>query len=182
MNSKDKGNEFERAIAKKLSWWISNGSRGDLFWRTQNSGGRFTTATKQNNLLLSNQAGDISSTNSMSEPFIKYFVVECKFYKQLDFFNIVKNVGNIYIFWNKLCRSCDVINKNPILICKQNHMPILLCMNNKGKNLFEKLYNICFICSFPKIDMFVYLFDEIIKLNPDILMNHLCDMFPKIRV
>ena len=44
---KQKGGEYERTVCKKLSLWVSNGTRDDIFWRSAMSGGRATLQRKK---------------------------------------------------------------------------------------------------------------------------------------
>lgn len=75
MNTKAKGNKFERDFCKQLSqWW---GQSDDLFWRTANSGGRATSRRKQNKETR-NSYGDIQSTDQSSQPFTDLIVIEIK--------------------------------------------------------------------------------------------------------
>ncbi len=74
-NPKCKGSQFERDIAKKLSLWVSNGERDDIFWRTASSGGRFT---QNKNKTLANSAGDVSYLDEIGKPLLDRFIIECK--------------------------------------------------------------------------------------------------------
>lgn len=72
-----KGGSFEREIAKALSLWWSEGERDDIFYRSQASGGRFTSRRKTGKDTAL-QGGDITCSDPIGEPLIKEFTIECK--------------------------------------------------------------------------------------------------------
>jgi hypothetical protein len=86
-NSKNKGNSFERQIAKQLSLFLSKGERDDLVWRNTSSGARFTNRFKKG-MQTENQSGDISYTHELSIPFFTKFNVECKAYQDIKLWSI----------------------------------------------------------------------------------------------
>jgi hypothetical protein len=74
---KSKGNSFEREICKALSLWWTEGKRDDVFWRSQNSGGR-ATSRKKGGKHTAGQFGDVSATESLAEPLTQFFTIELK--------------------------------------------------------------------------------------------------------
>jgi len=72
-----KGAEFERKISKQLSLWWSNGERDDIFWRSQQSGGRATIRRKKE-LTTANQEGDLTAMHPMGQPLIDLISIELK--------------------------------------------------------------------------------------------------------
>lgn len=76
-NSKAKANSFERQLCRELSLWWSDGASEDVFWRSQNSGGRATTRSKKGKT-LEGQYGDICATDESGKDFLKVFTVEVK--------------------------------------------------------------------------------------------------------
>lgn len=137
MNSKAKGNSFERQISKDLSLWWSDGEKDDLFWRTQNSGGRFTIRMKDG-LQTTGQSSDITSTNSESELFTKKFSIECKNYKNVDLWNLFEENGDLIKWWNDLENICILEKLNPLLIVHANYKPTIILCNHFMKNLLNK--------------------------------------------
>lgn len=128
VRGKQKGNEFERVVSKKLSLWLTN--REDSMWRTQNSGGRFTTRYKHHKETL-NQEGDITSTSSETEFFSDLFYVECKCYKDIELWSIYSGKGLLINWCIEYLKRSEEINKILFLIVKQNHKPILLITLSK---------------------------------------------------
>jgi len=123
VNGKQKGNGFERLISKEISMCLTG--RDDMMWRTQNSGGRFTTRAKAGKETL-NQEGDIAATSSETEWFSNMFYVECKHYKDINLWSMITGKG-ILIDWIKdyLDRSKHC-NKLLFLVIRQNNKPIVL--------------------------------------------------------
>lgn len=72
-----KGPAFERAIAKQLSFWWSEGESDDLFWRTQSSGARATQRTKKGKR-TDGQYGDICATCPEAKPLLDLFTISIK--------------------------------------------------------------------------------------------------------
>lgn len=72
-----KGADFERSLAKRLSLWWTKGERDDIFWRSQQSGGRATQRKKQGKA-TANQEGDLTVMDAAGQPFIDKIVVEAK--------------------------------------------------------------------------------------------------------
>ena len=75
--STQKGAAFERKACKALSLWWTVGKRDDIFWRTQCSGGRFTTRKKAG-LDTAGQQGDVAATDEEGLPFLGRYTVELK--------------------------------------------------------------------------------------------------------
>src|SRR5258708_22112886 len=99
-----KGAEFERLVCKGFSRWMSP-ARDDLFWRTSLSGGRATLAKKGGRMNKS-QMGDICSVDTEGQWLIDNFLIECKFYRDLNIeTGILNRRGLLYDFWRKLYRQ-----------------------------------------------------------------------------
>lgn len=161
---KQKGAQFERDVCKDLSLWISKGKRKDLFWRSAMSGGRATLAKKKGEK-LKNQAGDITAIDPKGNILTNIFMVECKFYKSLNIEAlIIKNKGKLIQFWDKAVLEANAYKKLPLLICKQNRLPALLCVNKKGMDFFikRKNTNINHIYLF-KNKLHIFIFEEFLK-------------------
>ena len=164
--SNDKGSAFERQVCKKLSLWVSNGQRDDLFWRTSQSGGRATIGL-QSGTKRSAQAGDIGVIDSLGQDLIHRYVVECKHYESLDLHRLpMGSGGRFFKFWNEACEDARNHSKLPILIAKQNFLPTLLAVDAKGqksanqalrpRKAIYKLYS-------PVQGCYIYDFEEFLK-------------------
>ena len=74
----NKGTPFEREICKLLSLWWSGGTRDDIFWRTDNSGGRAKFRKRRQNKDTYGQSGDIQAVDPIGQPLLDAFTCELK--------------------------------------------------------------------------------------------------------
>lgn len=74
-----KGSAFEREIAKRLSlWWTQEDNpRDDVFWRTDNSGGRATSRGGKGRK-TANSHGDIMYLDPIGKPLLDLITFEVK--------------------------------------------------------------------------------------------------------
>lgn len=72
-----KGGSMERAFAKQLSLWWSDGQHDDWFWRTAGSGGRATNRGKKGQSTV-NAAGDIGAMCGEAQRLLNVVTIECK--------------------------------------------------------------------------------------------------------
>lgn len=112
VNSKNKGNRFEREICKVFKKWT-----GYEFSRVPASGG-----------LRWKKADNITSDVICTDPKHAHrfqFSVECKNYKDLKFDHLLleKKSCKIFQFWQQVTSDAKRANKLPMLIMKYNGMP-----------------------------------------------------------
>ena len=130
---KHKGGEFEREVCRKLSMWVSKGQNQDVFWRSAMSGGRATVARKRG-VMLNRQAGDICAVAPEGHVFTNEFYLETKHYKDLQIASfLLQDVGRLAKFWRETEAHAKAYNKAPILIAKQNFVPVLFIANYNAK-------------------------------------------------
>lgn len=160
-----KGGGFERKTAKRLSLWISHGERDDLLWRTAMSGGRATLQGKKG-LRSKAQEGDLGAIDPLGNRFTRKFMVECKFYKDLDIDAFVlTGRGNLAKFWRKHMRQAMAVEKSPILIARQNGKPTMMIFADGiaappvPHRVIEPLAEIF------RASALVYAFDEFMKID-----------------
>jgi len=168
MNSKTKGNNFEREICKKLSLWLSYGKDDDLFWRTSSSGGRFTQRLKKG-LNTKNQAGDITSTSPQSDFFSRKYLIECKCYKDINIwslFNDMEIKNSVSWWWNVNNSKAIEINKVLILIIRQNFKKDIMLTGNEFPDIIQP------IAYFFVKKIKVYDFNSIIQSDPSIFLEN----------
>ena len=123
-----KGAQFERDICKKLSTWVSNGKRDDVFWRSAMSGGRATVGQKTG-IKRDSQVGDISSIDPLGTDLLKTFYIECKFYQDFHWAAyMLKQSGTLHKIWVDLCKRAfdPIVDKIPMLVGKQNKYPAFI--------------------------------------------------------
>ena len=163
-NTKRKGSNFEREIAKILSeWWNYNlYKKGNLvFWRTHASG-----KIKNHS---STQFGDITYIHPDGKDFIDLFVIECKRTKRYNILGILANDKSIpMIEWLKKLKSeATQCNKFGMLIFKFDRYPIMIaldaCISKKLCSL-SKDFNNKRVMRLYKPHVFdLYLFDDFLK-------------------
>lgn len=153
-NSKAKGSEFERVVCRQLSLWLSRGLRDDLFWRSAASGARATVRFRKG---FSNrtQTGDISAIDPQGSRLTDRFMVECKFYRDLNLkglFDKDKKEG-FSSFWDKCQQDAEKASKLPMLVAKQNQARALVGLNLNGWLVFFPNGEEECIAKFPQHDL-----------------------------
>lgn len=164
VNGKAKGNQFERDQCRRLSTWISNGTRDDLLWRSNSSGGQFTQLNKRKTKEVfyectcddsngcvcvdekgrpyqpkfESQAGDIVSIDPLSKPFMDLFTVELKTYNSLELQGLLYlGKYKITAFWKVHVALAKKVQKIPMLIGKELRKPVLILLPPKAINVFK---------------------------------------------
>jgi hypothetical protein len=141
-SGKQKGSAFERAVCKDLSLWVSKGNDENVFWRSAMSGGRATVQNKRG-VTNKSQSGDISAVSEEGYPYTDKYYFECKFYKTLNVKSLVYNKqlkNSILDFWCTNLIKAKEVNKELILIAKENNNPTLFCVQKNSK-LWSLLYD-----------------------------------------
>lgn len=161
--SKQKGAEFERLVCKALSRWVSRGRKEDIFWRSAMSGGRATVQSKAGQLLKA-QCGDISAISKEGFLLTNAFFIECKFYKDLGLGNaLIGRPSALVTFFNEAFTQAAVYKKTPLLICKQNGKPVLVCTSFIGSNQLK--FPVISEIKLPSfLRMRIGLFDTLLKI------------------
>lgn len=176
MNGKIKGSQFEREICKQLSLWISYDERDDIFWRSAMSGGRTTVGLKKG-IVRKTQGGDITAIDPIGNKLTDKFIVECKYYRNIHLesmlFGVPKN-NSIYEFWMKLNMQAVPVNKEPLLIIKQNNSHKLMGIrNNELSKTLKESYGIRPIAVFSNLlpNLNLYIFEYIMDTVDPIILN-----------
>lgn len=112
INSRSKGNRFERNTAKWLSEWT-----GYEFGRVPGSGSLRWKKTD-------NITGDITCTDDKHARRFP-FSVECKNHKDIRFEHVLLQTKSckIHEFWSQATNDASRANKIPLLIMRYNSMP-----------------------------------------------------------
>lgn len=127
---KAKGAGFERDVCKRLSLWVSGGTKEDCFWRSAMSGGRATVGARKGKD-LARQAGDITAVAPEGHSLTDRYYVECKHVRnlQIDRF-IVTGTGNLAKFWATAQKEADRYGRVPMIIARQNMLPTILLVGS----------------------------------------------------
>lgn len=89
------------------------------------SGGRATVGRKRGELLR--VAGDICAVTPEGHALTDRYYIECKSYKDLDIEAfLVKRAGKLWSFWKECVSQAQHYEKTPMLIAKQNMLPIIV--------------------------------------------------------
>lgn len=165
MNSKRKGNSFEIEVSKRLSLWLTDNDRDDIFWRSINSGALQTIRESG----MENHAGDIASVHSLGDKFISKCVLECKSYKDVCLWSMISTPNsdgdNIIGWWNKHLGVSRSVNRHPILIVKQNYKPIMFfCSYVFGQSIIDT-FSVNPVLIIPTKKCWVFLFTDILSIE-----------------
>jgi hypothetical protein len=177
MSKSSKGGQWERDIAKILTFWLTGQNKEYYFWRSPGSGS-IATNTGTNPSLH----GDIIPVKPEAEFFCNIFLCECKNgYKEASLNKHLKynKSDPIKSFWEQCVEDAQNSNKYPMLIFKKKGYPtpwlgITYEIYNKiNKYLKELRYiHLCWAEELPDIYFFEYkeFFDII---SPDIIKEHI---------
>lgn len=139
-----KGSQFERDIAKMLSRWWTDGKRDDVFWRSQQSGGRATQRAKSG-LDTANQQGDLQAMDSIGQPFIDRVCVELKCGYPKFSFDAILNSRQKDTLFAKFISQCrretEGTERNWLLIVKQD-FKLPVCVYGIGFVRFLNEHNV----------------------------------------
>lgn len=134
---KQKGASFERAVCWDLSRFIDPNGDDTLFWRAAMSGGRATVQHRRG-IKNQTQAGDISCVHPAGHFLTENFVLECKFYRDLDIeASLLTNRGKLAAFWKVLQALASKHERHPLLIAKQNRTDTLVLFDRPGYSVFK---------------------------------------------
>jgi hypothetical protein len=129
-----KGADFERTLAKQFSLWWTQGVRDDVFWRTSQSGGRATQRNKKGQA-TANSHGDMTTIDSIGEPFTSYFLLEFKrgYTKDLDVLTFVDTKRKsllLFDFWFKAEQDRVAAGrKQSLLVFKRDRFQVCVFFN-----------------------------------------------------
>lgn len=123
---KRKGSSFERATARRLSLWITNGTDRKQLIRSVLSGG-WSDRDKR-------QIGDLAPNGPIGESFRATFAVECKHQLAIDIWDLftLKDGGRIVRWWAKLCAEVGTTAgvEEPMLIMRSNRKPDIVVLRS----------------------------------------------------
>jgi len=140
MNSKAKGNKYERDVARFLTRWITGKDNPLLFWRSTSSGAFWTTSR-----CAEGQAGDISAVHVDGQWFIDQYTIECKSVAPIKF--DLGHTGDLEKFWGQAINQARGIDREPLLFLKRNNRKELFgCSARIGRFFTDRLSASIVIC------------------------------------
>lgn len=133
MNTKQKGNTFERDCSRMLSLWWTNGKRDDAIWRSASSGA-LTTVGKGRYL---EHSGDFAATDEEATLLFKHVIIEAKRgynrYSMQDLLDVPiesQSKNPVWQMVTKLGQSCYEQGKLGMLIWKRDRRVTLVFLRN----------------------------------------------------
>lgn len=174
-----KGGAFERNLSKQFSLWWSDGKNDNIFWRTQNSGGRATQRTKKGKKTINNY-GDMKDEDPIGKLLTKLFYFEFKTgYKDATLEDLLykpTKAKNTWRSWiEKAQREHSQSSKTWMLVVKKKGKPELIAMN---KTLFFFLIK----GQKTKTPCFVFAKANRLNRNEAIIILPLKTFFDKVKV
>ena len=129
MNTKQKGNNFERDCSRMLSLWWTDGKRDDAIWRSASSGA-LTTVGKGRYLA---HTGDFAATDGDAELLFKHVIIEAKRgynrYSVQDLLDVPekgKLKNPVWEMFTKLRSACEAQHKHGLLLWKRDRREMLV--------------------------------------------------------
>ena len=134
VNPNAKGAAYERGVCQRLSLWVSDMEREDVFWRSAMSGGRAKLKSrKARGKAFSAQSGDISAIHPLGNLLLDYFVIECKFYQNLQLRQVVYGrEGKLDQIWEEPSQEARRTGREPLTIARQNRQQDIVLTTAKG--------------------------------------------------
>lgn len=168
MNSKGKGNSFERDIAEKLSLWLTDQKEKRAAWRSDTSGGAATvwSKKKQEERYVKANAGDIRQIMEKGvypalDNFFDNFVVECKAYKEISLYPPFNKT--LQSFFEACIKEKQITHKHPVLILKANNKKPLFCI--EPSDIFKPKAKKLMTLFYEALSLDVYLLEDVLSSN-----------------
>lgn len=147
-----KGGSGENLTGRELSLLWSKGERNDLTRRTEGSGSRYTKKKQKGEEGTALQAGDLTFSNPIMEPFFRYFLCEnkCGYSRKsktkdgikvvnwciLDILDSKQKEPMFLQMWNQCKRDAELSNREPLLIFRRDNMQICIAFERTMFNSF----------------------------------------------
>lgn len=135
---KPKGGGYERTVGERISLWLSNGEHRHLLCRTVGSGAQFTNLARKK--ILAGNAGDLMAQDPLAFAFCDRYIVECKFWKDLELIKFLRYKGELFDALLKVMRESEEVGKEWWLVVKQNNRRDIVFMSSlTGARYFREL-------------------------------------------
>lgn len=163
---KQKGNNFESQIAKKLSLWLTEGEDAKQLIPSRSSGGWKPDGDRN-----WRHVGDLAPNGPRGEQFRHFFAVETKHHKSFDFWHVWTSEpgDNLMGWWAKLieeiegCADYPEHPPLPLIIFRMNYRPIMIATDLHLVDENDR------VMLFPKVGMGVQPLDDFLVWEPEVV-------------
>ena len=173
-NSKARGSEFERTIAKFLTNWLTGKEKPYVLWRSPSSGSMVT------NRVSTDASGDIIAIMPEGRIITDIISLELKVgYVEVDLLKHFKKQKNNILegFWEQCIRDSRIANKYGMLVYRKKGYPIVLGTERNLINrltdqeiILPKCLSLCFDYELPEMVMFDFI-DFFSAIKPENLQQ-----------
>lgn len=123
---KQKGNDFEIQICRKLTKWVTGKERPEIFWRSASSGAKATMSKKSGH--ATKMHGDVMAIDQMGTFLTDNILIECKHYKDVRVEALLERKGLVFGWLHKCMTEAEESGKYPWLVFKGNYGPLLIIL------------------------------------------------------
>ncbi len=151
--SRNKGANFERAIAKRLRQWL-----GDDWEVKRNPTDRQKGKTG---------AGEFEIVGPFDFP----FAIECKAHESFGYGQLFKDpiTGPFISFWDQAKMQAEAAEKAPLLLLKKNSGPVLAAMGSKQFSELLGASDCSCVMKIKILDCYVVSIDSLLSVNSEML-------------
>lgn len=169
-NNSAKGARYERTMCVRLSLWVTNLLRQDVFWRSAMSGGRATRFRKAHKGDLAAHAGDIVCNRPEGMHFRDIFCADMKFRNDFNIERVAYgHDGHITGDWVKLCEEAKNHKLIPILFCKRTRRGEFVVTTAEGLKILQSGGSLEPRMHLPQIDAWIVSQREMLLLDYDLI-------------
>lgn len=156
-----KGSAFEREVCRILSFWVSDGKRDDIFYRSQASGARFT-ARRKSGKDTAFQGGDVCFSDPEGYLLCSNWSIEIKtgqgwktrvrdengkivkkLQERWDVMDVIdshQKKTTLEIMWEQCERDAGLTSREPILIFRRNLRSPCIMIKREYYNRLAEYY------------------------------------------
>ena len=112
-------------VCRRLSWWITEQEKPEIFWRSATSGAKATQDARQGHKVK--QGGDLISIDPAGHWLVEAFSIECK--NRHDYGNLdltMEREGEWLKWWDQCCEDADRASKQPLMIFQRFRRPAMI--------------------------------------------------------
>lgn len=182
--AKGKGGGFEREMCRRISLWVTNNIRDDIFWRTPGSGAMATTRMKSKKK-TAGAVGDMAAKDLFGKPYTDNTIWEFKrgyggvgrkrpSSDNVEFLNVLDNPRKqktepiFKQWWIKLSNEKIAFDKRfAFIIFKRDRKDPLISMEHETYEYITAKNNLCdrniFFLSFDGLNIIALRLDDFLE-------------------